>query len=757
MTEAGGSISGTRRLLRRLRDIMAGSGTPQERLDRIVRIVAAEMVAEVCSAYVMRAGEVLELFATEGLRPEAVHRTRLRIGEGLVGVIAATARPLALADAQSHPDFAYRPETGEEIYHSLMGVPILRGGRVLGVLVVQNRSLRHYTEDEIEVLQTIAMVVAELAATGELVNPLEIAQSHGGGLLPVRLVGIRLNAGLAIAPAVLHEPRLLIRQVVAEDVDGELKRLRHGVAAMRSAIDELVATSRGLGVGEHRDVLETYRMFAADRGWVARIADAIRSGLTAEAAVQKVRDETRMRMMQVTDPYLRERLLDLEDLANRLQQHLSGRSPGAASADLPAEFILVARAMGPAELMDYAHRRIVGLVLEEGSPTAHVAIVARAFDIPVVARVEDAASRIEAGDIVIVDGDHAQVLIRPSEDIHQSVAATVEARTRRRAIYDSLRSAASVTRDGIQIKLLLNAGLLIDLAQLRTTGAEGVGLFRTEIPFMVRDSFPGVEDQTEFYQSVFEQAEGCPVVFRTLDIGGDKVLPYLAHAVEDNPAMGWRAIRIGLDRPAMLRQQLRALIRAAGARPLFVKFPMIAEIAELEQARTILDIELSRAAKEGRILPAVIKTGVMLEVPALLWQLPALCARVDFLSIGTNDLVQFLFACDRGNPRLADRYDPLSMPMLALFREVIARTRDARVPLSMCGEMAGNPIEAMALIALGFRTLSMAATAIGPVKTMIRSLDAAAVAGYLDEIAGRPDHSLRPWLEAYARDHDIAL
>jgi phosphotransferase system, enzyme I, PtsP len=757
MMEAGGSITGTRRLLRRLRDIMAGSGTPQERLDRIVRIVAAEMVAEVCSAYVMRAGEVLELFATEGLRPEAVHRTRLRIGEGLVGVIAATARPLALADAQTHPDFAYRPETGEEIYHSLMGVPILRGGRVLGVLVVQNQSLRHYTDDEIEVLQTIAMVVAELAATGELVNPLEIAQSRGGGLLPLRLVGIRINPGLVIAPAVLHEPRLPIRQLVAEDAEEELKRLRHAVTAMRSAIDELVATSRGLGTGEHRDVLETYRMFAADRGWVARIADAIRSGLTAEAAVQKIRDETRTRMMQISDPYLRERLLDLEDLANRLQQHLLGRPPSAVSADLPAEFILVARAMGPAELMDYAHRRIVGLVLEEGSPTAHVAIVARALDIPVVARVENAASRIEAGDIVIVDGDHAQVMVRPSEDIHQSVAATVKAQAKRRAIYDSLRSAASVTRDGIQIKLLLNAGLLIDLPQLRATGAEGIGLFRTEIPFMVRDSFPGVEDQTEFYRSVFDQAEGSPVVFRTLDIGGDKVLPYLAHAVEDNPAMGWRAIRIGLDRPAMLRQQLRALIRAAEARPLFVKFPMIAEIAELDRARAILEMELARAADEGRVLPAAIKTGVMLEVPALLWQLPALCARIDFLSIGTNDLVQFLFACDRGNPRLADRYDPLSMPMLALFREVIAKARDARVPLSMCGEMAGNPIEAMALIALGFRTLSMAAPAIGPVKTMIRSLDAASVAAYLDEIADRPDHSLRPRLEAYARDHNIAL
>jgi phosphotransferase system enzyme I (PtsP) len=617
--------------------------------------------------------------------------------------------------------------------------------------------LRHYTEDEIEVLQTIAMIVAELAASGDLVNPLEMAQSHGGGLLPVRLVGVRLNAGLAIGPAVLHEPRVVIRQVVAEDVSAELVRLRHAVASMREAIDELVATSREFGVGEHHDVIETYRMFAADRGWVARIADAIRSGLTAEAAVQKVRDDTRTRMMQVTDPYLRERLLDLEDLANRLQQHLSGRPPSAAWAELPPEFILIARAMGPAELLDYARRRIMGLVLEEGSPTAHVAIVARAFDIPVVGRVDDATTRIEVGDVVIVDGDHAQVLIRPSEDIRQSVATAVEGRTRRRAFYETLRSAPSVTRDGIEIKLLLNAGLLIDLAQLATTGAEGVGLFRTEFSLMVRDTFPAVDDLTEFYQRVLEQAECRPVVFRTLDIGGDKVLPYLPHAIEDNPAMGWRAIRIGLDRPAMLRQQLRALIRAARARTLFVKFPMIAEIAELERARALVDMELARAAREGRILPESVKIGVMLEVPGLLWQLPALCERIDFLSIGTNDLLQFLFACDRGNPQLADRYDPLSAPMLALFREIIARTRAAGVSLSMCGDMAGNPIEAMTLIALGFRTLSMAATAIGPVKMMIRSLDAGAVADYLDEIGSRPDHSLRPKLEAYARDHAIAL
>ena len=453
------------------------------------------------------------------------------------------------------------------------------------------------------------MIVAELAASGDLVNPLEIAQSHDGGMLPARIVGVRLNAGLAIGPAVLHEPRVVIRQVVAEDVSAELVRLRGAVAAMREAIDELVATSREFGAGEHHDVIETYRMFAADRGWVARIADAIRSGLTAEAAVQKVADDTRTRMMQVSDPYLRERLLDLEDLANRLQQHLSGRPPSAAWAELPPEFILVARGMGPAELLDYARRRITGLVLEEGSPTAHVAIVARAFDIPVVGRVDDATSRIEAGDTVAVDGDHAQVLIRPSADVQQSVAAAVEARARRRAFYETQRAAPPVTRDGIAIKLMLNAGLLLDVTQLASTGAEGIGLFRTEFPLMVRDTFPAVDEMTEFYQRVFEQAECRTVIFRTLDIGGDKVLPYLPHAFEDNPAMGWRAIRIGLDRPAMLRQQLRALIRAARGRTLFVKFPMVAEIAEFESARAIVDMELARAAREGRALPKAVKVG----------------------------------------------------------------------------------------------------------------------------------------------------
>ena len=751
------AVTGSRRLLRRLRDVMAGSGTAQERLDTIVRIIAADMVAEVCSCYVMRAGEVLELFATEGLRREAVHNTRLRVGEGLVGVIAATARPLALADAQTHPDFAYRPETGEEIYHSLMGVPILRGGRVLGVLVVQNRTRRNYTEDETEALQTIAMVLAELAASGEFVSPVELQPPNGIGLLPTRLEGVRLNAGLASGIAVLHEPRVLIRQVVAEDPQAELVRLRGAVAAMQSAIDDLLAASDIAAGGEHRDILETYRMFAADRGWLQRITEAVRSGLTAEAAVQKVQDDTRARMNQVSDPYLRERLADLDDLANRLQQHLAGDSPTAAAAELPEEFILVARAMGPAELLDYDRRRLKGLVLEEGSPTAHVTVVARALDIPVIGRVKDVLAKVEAGDLIVVDGDDAQVLVRPGEDIQQAVSARIEARLGKRLSYAALRDLPAETRNGACVALHLNAGLLLDLPYLDETGAQGIGLFRTELPFMLREDFPSVGQQVATYSRVLEHAGDRPVTFRTLDIGGDKLLPYMSDIEDENPAMGWRAIRIALDRPAMLRHQLRALIRAAGGKRLRVMFPMVAEMAEFDAARAILDLELERAVARGHKVPARTEVGIMFEVPALLWELPQLLPKVDFLSVGTNDLVQFLFACDRGNPRLADRYDPLSLSVLRPLGEVVRACEAHGVPLAVCGEMAGQPLDAMALLGIGFRILSMAPRSVGPIKAMIRSLDLAPLEELLATLPTLPPRSLRGKLRDFARDHGVVV
>ncbi|HEV3178798.1 MAG TPA: phosphoenolpyruvate--protein phosphotransferase, partial [Stellaceae bacterium] len=543
----------------------------------------------------------------------------------------------------------------------------------------------------------------------------------------------------------------------AEDPHVELDRLRAAVSSMQSAIDALLAESDVARGGEHRDILETYRMFAADRGWIQRIREAVRSGLTAEAAVQKVQDDTRHRMSQASDPYIRERLMDLEDLTNRLLQHLAGKPISASLSELPDEFVLVARSLGPAELLDYDRRRLRGVALEEGSATAHVAIVARALDIPMVGRLRGALHRIEMGDLVVVNGDEAQVLVRPGEDILQAVDQAIKVRLGERAGYAALRALPAATRDGVQIDLHLNAGLTLDLPYLDETGAAGIGLFRTELPFMIRNAFPGVKAQVELYARVLEQARERPVVFRTLDIGGDKLLPYLPETEEENPAMGWRALRISLDRPAMLRQQVRALLRASSGLPLRVMFPMVAEVAEFDAARAILETELQRERKRGGGVPSAVKVGVMLEVPALLFQLPMLLSRVDFVSIGTNDLAQFLFASDRGNPRLTDRYDTLAPGFLSAIAEVVRGAHERGVPLSVCGEMAGSPLDAMALVGLGLRTLSMNSGGIGPVKAMIRSLALAPLEEFLSHHLGAGDHSLRAKLRAFARDHGVAV
>ncbi|HLY55302.1 MAG TPA: phosphoenolpyruvate--protein phosphotransferase [Stellaceae bacterium] len=753
------ATTGSRRLLSRLRDVMAGPGTAQQRLDKVVRIIAGDMVAEVCSVYLLRAGDILELCATEGLAPEAVHHTRLRLGEGLVGVIGATARPLALSDAQAHPSFAYRPETGEEIYHSLMGVPILRQGKVSGVLVVQNQAPRHYTDDEVEALETIAMVLAELVASGGLVSPDELHPVGGIATLPHRLDGVRFNPGLAIGTAVLHEPDIVVTKLIAEDPAKERQRLETALAEMHVALDRLLRSDVLGDSGEHREILETYRLFAEDRGWLGRMHEAISSGLTAEAAVQKVREDTAARMSKVMDPYIRERMADLEDLAMRLLRHLSGEAgrPVRGRAELPADIVLLARNMGPAELLDYDRRCLRALVLEEGSANAHVTIVARALDIPVVGRVASLFADVVAGDQVAVDADNAQIFVRPSEDMQQAVERALADRSSRQEQYRILKALPAVTLDGVAVRLMINAGLLLDLPALDETGADGIGLYRTELPFMARATFPSVEEQAELYRRVLDQAGDRTVVFRTLDIGGDKLLPYLPGAKEENPAMGWRAIRIALDRPSMLRHQLRALILAADGRPLDVMFPMVATVTELAAARRIFDLELERTAARRRTLPSRLRVGTMIEVPALVWHLGPLCRKVDFLSVGSNDLMQFLFAKDRGNPRVADRYDDLAPAALNCLDTIVRAAAMAGTPLSICGEMAGGPIEAMALIGLGFRTLSMTPSAIGPVKSMVRRLELAPLARYIAERLNDPVASLRDALAEFARDHGIAV
>lgn len=749
-----------RRLLGRLRAVMASTGDAQGRLNELVAIIAADMVAEVCSLYLRRAGNLLELFATHGLRAEAVHQTRLRIGEGIVGDIAAHARPMALADAKDHPLYVFRPETGEENYHSMMGVPVIRAGRVMGVLAVQNRTQRHYADEEVETLQTVAMVLAEMIAGDNLVDAAELARADGIALKPLRLEGVRLNAGLGVGRAVYHQPLLTVPKLLADDPVPEHRRLDAAVDDMHGALDDMLSADDIAAGGEHLDILETYRMIADDAGWRARIHDAIDGGLTAEAAVQKVQNELRARLSTVQDPYLRERVQDLEDLANRLMRHLLGAPDGAADALARAEdgaVILVARSMGPAQLLDYDRTRLCGLILDEGSPTSHVAIVARALDIPVVGAIKDPVGHIDEGDILVVDGDNALVFVRPTDDVQNVYAEAVRSRDALLAELAAERDLPAETLDAVRISLNVNAGLLIDMQHLADTRADGVGLYRTEIPFMARQSYPSVEDQQGIYESAMDLAQGRDVVFRTLDVGGDKVLPYWDAPGGENPAMGWRAIRVSLDRPAMLRQQLRALIRAAAGRPLSVMFPMVADISEFQRARQLLDLEINRQRDRGGPLPVDLRVGVMLEVPILALQLPSLLTHVDFLSIGSNDLLQFMFAADRGDARLADRYDMLSAPVLRFLAGIAAECAQAGVPLSLCGEMAGKPLEAMALIGIGLTKLSMAPPRLGPVKRMLRSLNVGELKAYMKTLEEAHSGNLREKLRAFARDHGVLI
>lgn len=755
MTPPGrASAPGPRGLLRRLREVMAEAGTVDERLSRVVRNIAANMVAEVCSVYLLRNDE-LELYATEGLNPDAVHKTRLRVGEGLVGDIAAHARPLALADAQNHPQFAYKPETGEEIYHSLLGVPLLRDNRVIGVLVVQNQTRRQYADEETEALETIAMVLAEMVSSGQLSGGEDISTSRS--TMPFRADGRVLSEGLAIGVAVLHEPRIHVEKTMADDIPLEKERLDAAVASMRDQVNNMLEAPDSDIVGESRDILETYKMFAHDTGWLAKLHQAVESGLTAEAAVQRVQGDTRHRMQAITDPYLRERLADLDDLANRLLLHLTGKPQHTAAESLPDNAILLARQMGPAELLDYDRRKLQGVVLEEGSSVSHVAIVARALSIPVLGGVAGVIAKVEPGDTVVVDGDHAQVFVRPVSDVVNAFHQSVSLRRARLAKYAAQREDPPVTRDGMRVAMLVNAGLLIDLSHLDETNADGIGLYRTELQFMVRPTLPKAEAQTAIYRRVIEHAGDRPVVFRTLDIGGDKVLPYLVKYPEENPAMGWRAIRLSMDRPALLKVQLRAMLEAAAGRHLHVMFPMIAEVDEFRRARRLLDREVQRLVNLRKTVPLKVSVGTMLEVPALAWQLPALLPLVDFVSVGSNDLMQFMFAADRGNPKLADRYDPLSPAMLSFLHWVVQQCHAASKPVTMCGEMGSRPLEAMALLGLGFRRLSMPANAIGPVKEMLRSLDVPRLADFMSKHYGSADRSMRAALEEFARENAVIV
>jgi phosphotransferase system enzyme I (PtsP) len=748
------SAGGPRILLRRLREIMAEQTSAQMRLDKLVTVIATIMVAEVCSIYLRRAGKALELFATEGLNRSAVHNTRLKQGEGLVGLVAGTAEPVNLSDAPSDPHFSYRPETGEDPYKSFLGVPIVRGGQVFGVLTVQNRAAVLYSEEEVEALQTVAMVLAEVVAQGGLFKLSELDEPELRADRLRTFHGEGLSEGVGIGRVVLHEPRVRVERMIADDPHEELTRLEEAIGSLRDSVDRMLEASELDLTGEGREVIEAYRLFAHDQGWRQRMRDAVRTGLTAEAAVERVQDEMRVRVQRLDDPVLRERMHDLDDLARRLLRHLTG---DGGPQELPPNAVIVARAMGPAELLDYTSERLVGLALEEAATTSHVAIVARSMGLPLIGSIKGLTDSARPGDSIAIDGETGELHLRPPAELVAAFEMKRSLREQVQARFAALRDLPAVTKDGVPIKLMMNAGLKLDMPHLAESGADGIGLFRTELQFMIGETMPRLADQVQFYRGILDAAGDKPVVFRTLDLGGDKVLPYARWEREENPALGWRAIRIALDRPALLRYQVRALLIAAAGRTLRILLPMVSNVDEFNRARALIDRETERARLLGTGRPRQVLVGAMLEVPSLAFMLPQLMRSADFVSIGSNDLLSFAFAVDRTNPRVARRYDVLNPAALYLIRLIVRSAAEAHGELSLCGEMAGRPLDAMALLGLGLRTLSMHPANIGPIKLMIRSMNLGEVTPFVDKLCGRTDHSLRTRLAAFAAERGIAL
>ena len=753
------AAASARQILTSLHEVMASRTHAQGKLNQVVEIIAEELSSEVCSIYLLREG-MLELFATRGLNQAAVHVTRLGVGEGLTGTIAQNIETLNLDQAASHPEFQYRGETGEEKFHSFAGVPIVRRERAIGVLTVQHVEPRKYEEVEIEALQTTAMVLAELIHNAKLVDGEALDDMSKAQTGQVVITGLKLVKGLGIGQAVFHQPRVTIEQTVAEDIEAERQRVYLAFDRMREQIDNM-ASQADFGVGgEQEQVLETYKMFAYDEGWSRRINEAIDSGLTAEAAIERVQQRTRMRMREIQDPLLQDRMHDLEDLANRLIRIVSGQLGTAAQKGLGQDSILVAKNLGPAELLEYDKRRLKGVVLEQGSLTAHVVIVARAMGIPVIGRVANVRGLVRDGDEMLVDGDAGKVTLRPSTGVLDAFETRFARSAEKKASYARLRDVEPFTRDGERIEVMMNAGLRDDVGMLSMTGADGIGLYRTEFQFLVSAALPQRERQARLYREVLDAAKGKKVIFRTVDIGGDKSLPYISSEIakeDENPAMGWRALRLALEREGLMKSQARALLEGAAGRELNVMFPMVSEPWEFDAAKAVFDHQLAYLKDRKRKLPTSIRYGVMLEVPSLAEVLDLLLPRLSFVSIGTNDLTQFLFAADRANPMLAERYDWLSPAILRFLRRVVLSCSGYKVDLGVCGEMGGRRLEALALLGLGIRRLSITPAGVGPIKELIRRVDTREITEAMNGWLLNPPQNMRAELQAWAQAREIEV
>lgn len=717
---------------------LAAKSSMPEKIRKVLKFLADSLKMDGALLYATADENYLELVEAY----QAVgYKSNIRYEEGAIGCCAAAKVTTIKVDEQQKS--------------SLISIPVTRLHITIGAVVLIKHNTAGFDDVQTEEAETLCLPLTDLLSSRAFEDYKNRLVREKGIVMREALHGVSMNKGYGVGKAILHYRQRELVNIFADNVELEQSKLAEGRRKMVEYIDKKIAQAESY-MGNTTEIMEAYRLFALDKGWYKKISADIAKGYTAEAAVEHVYEDMWSKLSATSDPYIKEKLYDLRDVSDRLRAFIGG--------DVEREFVsgdedivVIAQSMGPADLMDYNYTQIKALVIEECSPTMHVVIVAKALNIPVVAKIYGVLKEVKAGETVAVNGDEGTLYPNPSESLVTEYQKKSVGLQKVFEELESLSSHPTKTKDDIKINLALNYGLDLDYDYIKPTHCDGIGLYRTEIMFMSADKMPDVETQRKQYARLYEALGSKKIILRSLDVGSDKFLPYWGEIKEDNPAIGWRSIRITLDRRSILRQQIRAMLRAAADKELNVMFPMISTCEEFLEAKETLMLEYEREKQRGRPTAAKVNVGIMIEVPSLLFQLDEILQQVDFISVGTNDLYQFVFACDRGNPRLTARYDVLSAPFLKLMKMIVDKAGQYKVYCSVCGEMASNPLEAMALIGLGYRNLSVSGAAYANVKKMIMSMKNEDVADYVRSLLKSAKTSIRPQLLAYAYDHAIAI
>lgn len=735
-------------MLERLRSIVQKVNAAKDlksAADIIVRRVREALNTQVCSIYLLDSDiNCHVLMASEGLKKEAVGHVSLEIGEGLVGLVAKNAEPINLRDASVHPNYHYLKETGEEDFHAFLGVPIIHHRSVLGVLVVQHEERRRFDESEEAFLITLSAQLAGVIAHAEATGAIAGLSPSGHKTSDVIFHGVSGSSGVAIGQVLVVFPHANLSKIPdrrAKDIDKEIKFFNTCINTVREDMRELHARLAGHVAEEERQLFDVYAHMLDDSALGNEVVVRIKMGSWAQGALAYVANEHVRNFEQMNDPYLSERAIDIKDLCSRVLFYLQEKE--SVTTEYHDNTVLVSEELTPAMLADVPKSKLKGLISVKGSGNSHVAILARSMGIPTVMGVVDLPYNQLDNKEVIVDGYKGEVISNPSDQLRKRYMCTIQEQDQLIKGLEELKDLPCETADKHRVHLWVNTGLMTDVIQSLDQGAEGIGLFRTEVPFLFSERFPTEQEQSTIYREQLEAFAPKVVTMRTLDIGGDKSLPYFP-IEEENPFLGWRGIRVTLDHPEIFTCQIRAMLRASvGLENLQIMLPMICNVDEVSSALRLIKKSHRELIQEGLEVtyPPI---GVMIELPAAVYQTRVLARMVDFISVGSNDLTQYLLAVDRNNPRVANLYSSFHPAVLIALQNVVTQAQDEGKPVSICGEMAGDPGAAVLLMAMGFDALSMNAAALLKVKSVIRSITLEAAQDLLDQVMQMEDaHMIR--------------